>query len=288
MPAKEERWCNSGSKSLDKHEPRNILHCHVERHYQSFAVAVRAKRYDQEYFSVFYRIQCFLNNFELNATITSASKTVELVHTLVRKSFPTPTVHTITPMHERSEHRDSSLKRMCCRVWRPQRRYARAQAGLAVIWHWLRIHPTTGRLARSPDSGSLLRSVWPEIRTFARPGVQRAVSSAVIIRFRGWIRRKCLSWSLNVSRGLSLRGLSFVLPICQRQITNLEIVILDTLKWSAMAWWVIPAWTKPTARSRSFWRSRGIDVHVKIQIFRMANCSTINDPRWFIFLIRSS
>jgi hypothetical protein len=46
--------------------------------------------------SVFYGIQCSLNNFELRATImtnsipdhnTSAFKTVGLVHTLVRKTF---------------------------------------------------------------------------------------------------------------------------------------------------------------------------------------------------------
>jgi hypothetical protein len=56
--------------------------------------------------SVFYGIQCSLNNFELSATImtnsspghsTSASKTIGLVHTLVRKTFPTPAVHTISP-----------------------------------------------------------------------------------------------------------------------------------------------------------------------------------------------
>jgi len=50
------------------------------------------------------------------------------------------------------------------------------------------------------------------------------------------------------------------------------MVILDTSKWSATAWWVIQVWTIPIARSRSFWRSCGIDVLVKIQIFRMANC----------------
>jgi hypothetical protein len=50
------------------------------------------------------------------------------------------------------------------------------------------------------------------------------------------------------------------------------MVILDTLKWYTTAWWVIPAWTIPTARSWSFWRCRGIDVLVKIQIYRMANC----------------
>ena len=31
MPAKEEHGCDSGSESLDKHGPRDILHCHVER-----------------------------------------------------------------------------------------------------------------------------------------------------------------------------------------------------------------------------------------------------------------
>jgi len=41
MPAKEEHGCDSGSESLDKHEPRDILHCHVERRDQSFAVAER-------------------------------------------------------------------------------------------------------------------------------------------------------------------------------------------------------------------------------------------------------
>jgi hypothetical protein len=31
MSAKEENGCDSGSESLDKHEPRNIVVCHVER-----------------------------------------------------------------------------------------------------------------------------------------------------------------------------------------------------------------------------------------------------------------
>jgi hypothetical protein len=55
--------------------------------------------------SVFYGIQFSLNKFELSATIminsspdhnTSAFKTVGLVHTLIRKTFPTSAVHTIT------------------------------------------------------------------------------------------------------------------------------------------------------------------------------------------------
>ena len=131
----------------------------------------------------------------------------------------------------------------------------------------LRIGPTTGRLTWSPDSHSLLRTVWPEILTFAKPDVLRAVSSAVIIRFWRWIRRICLSWRCEVTRDLPLRGLSFVLPVCRRRIASLEMVILDTLKWSATIWWIIPAWTIPTDRSRKFWRSRGSDVLVKILIF---------------------
>jgi len=44
MPAKEEDGCDSGSESLDKHEPRDILHCHVERRDQSVTVAERTER----------------------------------------------------------------------------------------------------------------------------------------------------------------------------------------------------------------------------------------------------
>jgi len=55
--------------------------------------------------SVFYGIQCSMNNFDPSATImtnsspdhnTSASKTVGFVHTLLCKTFPTPAVHMIT------------------------------------------------------------------------------------------------------------------------------------------------------------------------------------------------
>ena len=51
---------------------------------------------------VFYGIQCSLNNFASIMTNsipdhnTSASKTVGFVHTLVRKTFLTPAIHTIT------------------------------------------------------------------------------------------------------------------------------------------------------------------------------------------------
>ena len=44
MPAKEEHGCGSGSESLDKHEPFDILHCYAERRDQRFAVAERAER----------------------------------------------------------------------------------------------------------------------------------------------------------------------------------------------------------------------------------------------------
>ena len=44
MPAKEENGCDSGSESLDKHGPRDILHCHVERRDKSFDVAEKAER----------------------------------------------------------------------------------------------------------------------------------------------------------------------------------------------------------------------------------------------------
>ena len=44
MPTKEEHGCDSGSESLDKHEPRYIWHCHGERRDQSFVVAEMAER----------------------------------------------------------------------------------------------------------------------------------------------------------------------------------------------------------------------------------------------------
>ena len=231
--------------------------------------------------SVFYGIQYSLNNFELSATIMtnsspdhniSASTTVGLVHTLVRETFSTPAVNTITFIAKTEWKSGFIAKRMRYQLWSLQWRRARAQASLAIQWRCLRIGPTTGRLARGPDWHSLLRTVWSEIRTFTRPGVLRAVSSAVIIRFQRWRRRKCLSSRCEITRGLPLRCLSFLLPVCRRRIISLAMVILDTLKWSGTDWWVIRAWTIPTTRPWLFWRSRRIDVLVKIQIFRMAIC----------------
>jgi hypothetical protein len=101
MPAKEEHRCNSGSESLEKHEPRDILK-------DVITVSLLQKGQNdriKNIISVFYGIQCSSNNFELSVTImtnsspdhnTSVSKTVGLVHTLVRKTFSTAAEHTIT------------------------------------------------------------------------------------------------------------------------------------------------------------------------------------------------
>jgi len=153
----------------------------------------------------------------------------------------------------------------------------------------VRIGPTTGLLTRSPDSLSLLRTVWPKIRAFARPGVLHAASSVVIIRVRRWIRRKCLSWRCDVTRGLPLREMSFVLSVWRWRVISLKMVILDTLRWSATAWWVIPAWTIPTTRSQSFWRALSL-TNSNFQNGKLLTFvdSTINYCRWFKCLIRSS
>ena len=99
---------------------------------------------------------------------------------------------------------------------------------------------------------------------------------SVIIRLERWKRRRCLSWHCYVTRSLPLRGLSFVLPVCRRRIISREMVILDTLKQNDLhAWLVIPAWTIPAALSRSFWRSRGIDVLVNWLLCFILNKSCV-------------
>ena len=60
MPAKVEHGCDSSAESLDKHEPRDILHCDVERRDQSFAVAENEERYNQEYRLCILRHAMFL------------------------------------------------------------------------------------------------------------------------------------------------------------------------------------------------------------------------------------
>ena len=76
MPAKEEHGCDSGSESLDKHEPRDILHCHVERRDQMSLLQKEQNDRTNNIISVFYGIQCSLNNFELSATIMTNSITL--------------------------------------------------------------------------------------------------------------------------------------------------------------------------------------------------------------------
>jgi hypothetical protein len=48
---------------------------------------------------------------------------------------------------------------------KPPTTRTRTQVSLVVLWRCLRIGPTTECLVRSPDSRSLLRTVWSEIRT---------------------------------------------------------------------------------------------------------------------------
>jgi hypothetical protein len=85
----------------------------------------------------------------------------------------------------------------------------------------------------------------------------------------------------------AVMGLSFILPVCWRRIISLEMVILDTLKWSAAAWWVIPVWAIPIARSQSFWHSCENSNIQNGKLFTFVD-SIINDRRWFKCLIRSS
>ena len=160
--------------------------------------------------SIFYGMQCSLNNCELSATImtnscadhnTSASKMVGLVHTLVHKTFHTLAVHTITSIAKTKWKSGFVTKKDVLPGVKPP------------------------SLARSPDYRSLLRTVWPAIQSLARPGVL-----AFITRFRRWICRIYPSWRCDVTCGLPRRGLPFVLNVSRRQIISFEIVILETLK----------------------------------------------------------
>ena len=54
MPAKEEHGCDSGSESIDKHEPRDILHCHVERRDQSFACCRKGRMIGSKISSLYF------------------------------------------------------------------------------------------------------------------------------------------------------------------------------------------------------------------------------------------
>jgi ribosome-binding ATPase YchF (GTP1/OBG family) len=108
MPVKEEHGCDSGSENLDKHEPRDVTSCiFVLKDVVTLSLFQKGQNDRiKNIVSVSYGIQRSLNNFELGATIMTKSfpvhnssaspKTVGLVHTRVRKKFPTPAVHTIT------------------------------------------------------------------------------------------------------------------------------------------------------------------------------------------------
>jgi hypothetical protein len=105
MLAKEEDGCDSGSESIDKHEPRDILHFMLKDVIKVLLLQKEQNNRIKNIFSVFNGIQFSLNNFELSATIMTnsspdhnTSKTVGLVHRLVRKTLPTPAVHTIKSM----------------------------------------------------------------------------------------------------------------------------------------------------------------------------------------------
>jgi hypothetical protein len=105
MPAKEEHGCDSRSESLTN--TSHVTSCIVMLKDVIQVSLLQKEQTDgiNNIVSIFYGIQCSLNNFELSATImtnfspdhnTFASKTVGLLHTLVRKTFPTLAVYTIT------------------------------------------------------------------------------------------------------------------------------------------------------------------------------------------------
>jgi hypothetical protein len=63
MPAKDEYGCDSGSESLGKHEPRDILHCNVESRDQISLLQKGPNDRIKNIVSIYYDIQCSLNNY---------------------------------------------------------------------------------------------------------------------------------------------------------------------------------------------------------------------------------
>ena len=185
--------------------------------------------------SVFYGIQCSLNNFSW-----------------VRPSWQIPAQTITLPSPKRSDS---------CTHWSVKR---------SSRLRYIQYHSSLQRSENLNSSlGVQIHVVFcelshPKFRCLPVQVFYRSVLSHYCTVKR-YIRRKCLSWRCDVTRGLPLRGLSFVLPVCRRWITSPEMVIL---KSSSTALWIFPAWTS----LRSFWRSRGIYVLFKIQAFRMANC----------------
>jgi hypothetical protein len=150
-----------------------------------------------------------LHNFELSASWQIPVQTITLpppklsglIHTLVHKMFPTPVVHTITSIAKTKWKSGFITKKDVLPGVKSPTTVCTSpclRSPMALFKDWP--HNRTP----SSESRSLLRTVWPEIRTFARPGALQEVSSAVIILFRRWIRRKCLSWRCDVTHSLLL------------------------------------------------------------------------------------
>ena len=94
-----------------------------------------------------------------------------------------------------------------------------------------------------------------------------------------------------VTRGLPLRGLSFVLPVCRRRIISLEMFILDTLVYNdpmshsslnhthrSLTVILTEPWHRRSCKHSNFQNGK---------LFTFVDI-TINDHRWFKCLIRSS
>jgi hypothetical protein len=166
-------WFNSvlvGSIPLSRKswwEPQTLEYRITWKIYISYAgaVAERAEQYDQEYRICILRHSMFLEQFWAECEhhdkfqpipLSPPQRSDSLTHWSVKLS---PHLQYTGSLLKRSENRDSLLKRMCCQVWSLQQRRVRAQTTLAVTCHYLRISPTTGSLAWSPDSSSLLWTV---------------------------------------------------------------------------------------------------------------------------------
>ena len=138
---------------------------------------------------------------------------------------------------------------------------------MLLLWLWRQTNPKVIDHSCSCHPREILK-------TFARP--------VVLSRYN-----KCLSWRCDVTRGLPLRDLSFVLPVCRRRINTLEMVIPDTLKWSATTWWVIQSSLNHTHRSLTVilimpWNRRSCEhSHFRNGTLFTFVDSTINDRRWF-------
>ena len=157
--AKEEHGYGSGSESLDKHEPRDILQlsCWKKFHCCRKGRTI-GSRISSLYFTVFsvpWTILIWVRpSWQIPAhaiTLLPPKRSELYTHWSVKRS-PRLRYTRWRPLLKRSENRNSLLKRMCCQVWCLQRRRARAQASLVALWRYLRIYRWT------PSSESRLTS----------------------------------------------------------------------------------------------------------------------------------